>query len=184
MKHSPSICLFCKAIHGDESVEHIVPGRLGNVHYILSKGVVCAKCNNKFGLIEQRVLSSKLFLNERKRLGLIDENHPGKGGKIQNSDLVKFLLKMAYESLYKSRREIWMTSDFTTLLGHLMHGKPGKKFYEKPSLEDVHFKPIPKWIDRFRLANNHIRLQYAIVDGKLYFRFQFGRLVSSVQLTG
>ena len=183
MTSTASICLFCKSIHEDESVEHIVPRRLGNVHYILSKGVVCAKCNNKFGLIEQRILSSKLFLEERIRLGLLDENHPEKGGKLEDRDLVNFLLKMAYESLYKSRRDIWIKCDFTKLLEHLMHGKKVSLFYEKPSRQNLNFKPVPKWIDRFRLANNFIRLEYAESGTHLYFQFQFGNLVSAVQLT-
>ena len=42
-------CLFCKKNSDDsKSVEHIVPESLGNVSYVLPKGVVCDKCNNYF----------------------------------------------------------------------------------------------------------------------------------------
>ena len=115
-------CLFCQSEHNSESVEHIVPRKLGNIHYILPKGVVCARCNNKFGLIEQRVLSSTPILEERARLGLLKALNPKISNELDQADWKAFLVKMAVESLYQSSRRIWERYDFSDLRESLMRG--------------------------------------------------------------
>lgn len=62
-------CIFCKAdSSSSKSVEHIIPESLGNKDLILSKGIVCDKCNNYFaGKIERKVLEKPYFKNVRYR---------------------------------------------------------------------------------------------------------------------
>jgi hypothetical protein len=175
-ENNSSTCIFCKRDTGRLSVEHIVPRSLGNLHYVLPKGAVCQKCNNRFGRIESHVVTSTLFLEERRRLGLIRKRSEVEGQLLSEAELIKFLMKMAYESIYKSRRKIWNRTNFAPIVDYLLHGKANALFFEKPIDDFERFKPIPGWIERFRLRNNQIHLEYKKVNEQLYFRFQFGRL--------
>jgi hypothetical protein len=60
-------CIFCKQnSDGSRSIEHIVPHSFGNNRAILSKGMVCDKCNNYFARkIEQPLLADRSFRNLR-----------------------------------------------------------------------------------------------------------------------
>ena len=62
-------CIFCKASTADStSVEHIIPESLGNKRQILSKGIVCDKCNNYFAIkIEKPLLDLEYFKGLRAR---------------------------------------------------------------------------------------------------------------------
>jgi len=72
-------CLFCKQDSSNsKSVEHIIPESLGNTTSILSKGIVCDKCNNYFSRkIEQPFLESVDIKTLRFR-----EAIPNKRGRI------------------------------------------------------------------------------------------------------
>lgn len=174
-------CIFCGEINREESVEHIIPRTLGNIHYILGKGEVCRRCNNKLGLEEQKVLSSDLFLQERKKYGLIQKRMEAMNDYPPSQSMQVFLLKMGYESLYKSKRKVWKDQDFTQLLDMINRGKNNELFLEKPVIDD-RWKPIPGWMDRLRLRNSHLSLDYLIDDKRLYFRFQFGTIRSEIRL--
>ena len=116
-------CIFCQNIHDDETVEHIIPRSLGNIHYILPKGDVCGRCNNRFAKYEHRVLNSDVFLNERKRLNLLRPNNQVIPHKLEAEALHPFLLKMGYEAIYRSRKKIWKSFDFEVVRQMLVHGK-------------------------------------------------------------
>lgn len=62
-------CIFCKQdATSSKSVEHIIPESMGNHNNILSKGVVCDRCNNYFSLkLEKKVLEMKYFQSLRHR---------------------------------------------------------------------------------------------------------------------
>jgi len=62
-------CIFCKEISDNsKSVEHIIPESLGNKTHILSKGIVCDKCNQYFALkVEKKLLEKKYFTEVRHR---------------------------------------------------------------------------------------------------------------------
>ena len=175
-------CIFCSEINREESVEHIIPRTLGNIHYILGKGEVCRQCNNRLGLEEQKVLSSKVFLLERKKYGLIQKKMQATFDHPPLHSMQMFMLKMGYEALYNSKRKIWKDHDFTVLLEFITRGKSNDLFLEEPS-QDNGWKPIPGWMDRFRLRNSHLSLDYLIVEEKLFFRFQFGVIRSTIRLS-
>lgn len=51
------ICIWCKRDGVPISVEHIIPESLGCPEgFVLSKGEVCQKCNNKLGNVDQAIL--------------------------------------------------------------------------------------------------------------------------------
>jgi hypothetical protein len=179
---STDSCIFCQSSSNMETVEHIVPRSLGNLHYILPKGTVCHNCNNKFAWFENRVLSSTTFLSERRRFNLLRKRNQNQGNPLEDQDLKKFLLKMAFESLFKSKRRIWAQHDFTELLDFLIQGKESAIFTAPESVKALAFKPIPGWIERFRLRNNRIHLDYAEDGTRLYFQFQFGQLRSRLRI--
>lgn len=62
-------CIFCKEISDNsKSIEHIIPESLGNKTHILSKGIVCDKCNQYFALkVEKKLLEQKYFTEVRHR---------------------------------------------------------------------------------------------------------------------
>ena len=175
-------CIFCQSSSNFESVEHIVPRSLGNLHYILAKGTVCQPCNHRFSRFENRVLSSTLFLKERRKFNLLRIRNQLEGNDLQENDLKRFLLKIAFESLFKSKRKIWDQKDFTELLDLLLRGKDSPIFTLQTDTTNLIFKSIPGWIERFRLRNNHIHLDYAEDGSKLYFQFQFGSLRSGIRV--
>jgi len=176
-------CIFCREEHSNESVEHIVPRSLGNLHYILGKGLVCAGCNNRFGLFEQSVLSSTLFLAERKSRRLLRSGHEEhKGHQLDTAKLKRFLLKMAYESLYISRPKVFAQFDKEPVRQCLLHGTGDDRFHPIAAEVNLVFKSIPSWIERFRLKNNGLKLEFAIHDDQLYFRFTFGRIVAGLRI--
>jgi hypothetical protein len=176
-------CIFCSATNNDETVEHIVPRSLGNLHYILPKGKVCFRCNNKFARYESKVLSSYIFLEERQKFGLLSVNFNSTGHSLPADAMRKFLLKMGYESLYRSKNKIWQGIDFQSLLNFLNKGTDHIIFTEKFSSDPLRFKSIPGWIERFRLRNNHLMLEYAHNHNRIYFRFQFGSIRSQIRLS-
>lgn len=65
-------CIFCKEDSShSKSVEHIVPESLGNKTHILSKGIVCDKCNQYFARkVEKKVLELDFFRDLRHRNGI------------------------------------------------------------------------------------------------------------------
>ena len=174
-------CIFCESSANYESVEHIVPRSLGNLFYVLPRGKVCARCNNRFAQFENRVLSSKIFYEERKRLGLLRARNSFPGSEPTPNDFKKFLLKIGYESLYKSKKRIFDKYDLEPVLDFLLRGKENSIFELKPLTAGRYYKAVPKWINHFRLIRNKLVLQYAEHDG-LYFYFQFGRISTWIRM--
>ena len=174
-------CIFCFTDDGDETVEHIIPQSLGNVHYILSKGKVCYRCNNGFARFENKVVSSNTFWKERIRLRMVDPDADFIPYTLQNEDLRKFVLKMGYEGLYMSRKKVWSKYDFEIVRAYLIEGRPCEVFLSKPP-QNVRYRPVPGWIERFRLRNNHLSLEYAEEKGRLFLRFQFGRIRTDIRM--
>ncbi len=181
-KEAKSECIYCRQLHHDETVEHIVPRALGNLHYILRKGLVCSKCNNRFARFENEVVSSDLFLEERKARGLLRQGYDVQSGSISTMAMTRFLSKMAFESLYHSKRKIWTDYDMEPVRHLLVDGIPDKVIAPVDESQ-LRYRDIPGWIERFRLRNNGLRLEYASHTSKLYFRFTFGRIVASIRIT-
>ena len=175
-------CIVCTSRDNPETVEHIIPRSLGNLHYVLPKGVVCQKCNARFSRFENRVLSSTTFLEERRRLGLLRQRHDYAGHPLERSALVSFVLKMAYEGLYKSRRKIWRNLDEQILVDKLISGTDQPLFNDSVKNTPLRFRSIPGLIEGFRLRNNNLRLLYAEHQDQIWCKFQFGRIVTTIRI--
>jgi hypothetical protein len=169
-------CIICNATEHRETVEHIIPGSLGNEYYVLPRGVVCFNCNNRIARVEHRVVSSMLFMQERKRYKLIRDPDNHSLTELNNDDLIYLVVKMGYEGLYKSKRKIWNNQAWKDVKEYLIHrdNYPGIKDRILP--EGLRYNSIPGWMDRFRLRNHHLTLEYGQYDSKLYVRFQFGKI--------
>lgn len=170
-------CIFCHRDHHDQTVEHIVPRSLGNLHYILPKGKVCGQCNNRFAKYEQRVLNSHHFHEERKRLGLLKEKNEVIPHELNAEQLQPFLLKMGYEAIYRSRSKLWRRFDLRPVADMLVDGKI-LSYLDDQDLSNVsESKSIPRWLNTFRLGNNHIKLLYSTTaDDRLFVHFHFGKI--------
>lgn len=177
-----STCIFCLGIQGFETVEHIIPQSLGNMHYILPRGTICHSCNNRFARFENKVVSSHIFLEERERLGLIRATGDIESDPLRNEDMVKLLLKMGFEGLYASRRTVWERYEWKEIREHLMLGKNWDIFHETDRCHGKEFSSIPGIIDRFRLRSNSLSLDYKLCHEAVYIRFQFGRLRSQIRM--
>lgn len=159
-----------------------MPRSLGNMHYILAMGIVCGRCNSRFAQFENLVLTSDVFIEERRRLGLLRPGYDVVGSPLETSFMKRFLLKMAYESLYKSKRKLWTRSDLEHIRQTLLLGTDSTRVCAISGEIAFHYRDIPTWTDRFRLKNNGLRLQYAEDGPRLYFRFTFGRIVAALRI--
>lgn len=177
----PATCIICHRLHQEETVEHIIPGSLGNEYYVMPKGEVCYQCNNRFARIENKVVSSHLFLNERKKYGLV-KNQDIEGNELLEEHLYFLLVKMGYEGMYRSRKKIWEKFRWDEVQHYLNKRISLEPLNDRSLPANVKFRSIPGWIDRFRLRNNHLTLEYGIVDERLYVRFQYGKIRSWVRL--
>ncbi|NNF34766.1 MAG: hypothetical protein HKN68_11680 [Saprospiraceae bacterium] len=174
-------CIICNQVHYNETVEHIIPGSLGNEYYVMPKGEVCYQCNNRFARVENKVVSSHVFMDERKKYGLV-KNPDLQGNTVLDKDLYFLMVKMGYEGMYRSRKKIWDKFRWDEVRQYLIKRNPYDSLKDRSLPANVQFKSIPGWLDRFRLRNNHLTLEYAEVDERLYIRFQFGKIRTWVRM--
>lgn len=172
-------CIFCDQNHTDTTVEHIVPSSLGNVHYILPKGTVCSKCNNRFSKYENKVLSSRQVLSQR-----YPKKDHSDAPDLKRSALVPFLLKIGFESLFKSRYAIWKQPDFVLLKHKLVYGSTDEWNLYRGVTRRSKLLPVPGFIDRIRLSASGIRLDfsYDAAAQSLLFVFMYRRMVAAIDL--
>ena len=176
-------CIFCHRDHQDETVEHIIPRSLGNLHYILPKGNVCGRCNNRFAKYEQRVLNSEIFYSERKRLGLLKPQNDIVPHKLDGTALHPFLLKMGYEAIYRSRKKLWAEYDFEVTRTMLVDGKISPLLDDQGLSNVIESKSIPRWLNTFRLGRNKMKLLFSRTeDGRLFVHFHFGVIKAKVRM--
>lgn len=176
-------CIICLKDHESTTVEHIVPRALGNIHYVLRKGRVCKKCNNKFAKYEHAVLNSPQWFEQRKKKGLIrsrsDDQHHQAQQEAKAYELQRFLLKIFYESMYHSRRDVFEVLDLEHIRVELDQGKMvSRKIHKGKSISTGH--SIPKFIDRWRLRQNGINLNYRVEKEAIFFEFCFYNLSNVV----
>jgi len=159
-------CIVCNNFQHSPTIEHIIPQSLGNVHYILHKGLVCGQCNHRFSQYENRVVSSVPFLTAR-------NIKFRKAPDLEEKDITFVLLKIAYESMYRSRKTIWNTIDWTETLDTIVKGRP----YPSSLISNKKLKKgknIPGFIERIRLRVIGHELKYAMRHDSIlvYWRFQ------------
>lgn len=176
-------CIFCHRDHEDQTIEHIVPRSLGNLHYILPRGKVCGSCNNRFAKYEQRVLNSHPFFEERQRLGLIRPTNETIPHDLSAGHLQPFLLKMGYEAIYRSRSRLWKRFEWESVAKMLVEGRE-LPFLDDQDLSNVtESKSIPRWLNTLRLGNNHMKLLYSTTaDDRLFVHFHFGKIRSKCRM--
>lgn len=180
MKNVENQCIICRKADQLTSVEHIIPQSLGNEHFLLPRGEVCEPCNNRFARFENRVVSSDVFMKERKRLGLIlpsSDQHL----TLNEENLKRLLFKMGYEGMYRSRKTKWEEYNWEEARSILLGGIIPEHMHEKAP-QDARFRSIPRWINTFRLKNRHLTLEYAEAELKLYVMFRFGRIQANTRI--
>ena len=170
-----STCIVCLRDDQIPSVEHIVPRALGNIHYVLPKGVVCQRCNNRFSRSEHLVMNSGPWLAERKKYGLISDKSTTTPHELQKHHLIRMLIIIYFEAMYHSRRSEWDKMDHESLRRYLDEGRElDVEIYQDKAIVDA--KPIPRWWNRWRLKNNHLSLRFRIDTSVYWFGFSFGSL--------
>lgn len=163
------------------SLEHIVPRSLGNIHYILPKGQVCRKCNNKFARYESAVLTSARWMKTRKRHGLVRKDALPHKEHASTHDLRRFLMKVFYEAMYHSRPRVFKRLFMDEIRVELSGGvKCNCDLIRNKALKTS--KPIPGWMDRWRLQRNHIYLNYSVLDKVVYFEMQYDDIFNMLKL--
>jgi len=168
-------CIICLSNNQPESVEHIVPRALGNIHYVLPKGKVCKRCNNRFSRSEHAVMNSQAWLAERRKFGLISDRSTVHAHDLEEHHLIRTLIKIYYESLFHSRKSVWDGMDKEPMRSYLAQGKNiTTDLYEQKTIKNA--RPIPRWLDRWRLGRNHIMLSYLHGEDVNWFTFSFGKL--------
>jgi len=170
-----STCIICQKEGQIPSVEHIVPRAMGNIHYILPKGIVCQRCNNRFSRSEHLVMNSERWLAERRKYGLISDKSTATPHQLEEHHLVKVLVIIFFEAMYHSRRSEWEKMQLEHLRGYLAEGKELDTIvYPDKSISQA--KQIPRWWDRWRLRRNHISLLYRLDSSDIWFGLSYGDL--------
>jgi len=170
-----SRCIICLQSDRQESVEHIIPRTLGIIHYVLPKGVVCQRCNNRLSRSEHAVLNSQEFYKARRQQDLVSEVAEVLPHELSSSHLTKFLTKVFFEALFASRCKVWSTHE----LEHVRRYLNGDDPLQCEVLSDKTLKglrPIPRWMDRWRLKRNGIKLGYTLDKSVIYFSFSYTHL--------
>jgi hypothetical protein len=153
------------------------------MHYILAKGIVCRNCNNRFSRFESKVIASEIFQNERKKLGAPIINLNKQISPIRKIDALRFTIKIGYEALYKSKRNIWNNLSHTTITEFLLHGSLPTPFFDQINIDEFNFHSIPKWINKWRLRLNHIEILYGInAIGQGAIQFKYGNITMSSRI--
>jgi hypothetical protein len=53
-----TVCIWCLRENSSRAIEHIIPDALGcPEEFVLTAGVVCEKCNNRLGQVDQAVIA-------------------------------------------------------------------------------------------------------------------------------
>lgn len=75
-------CIICDCKNEAKSIEHIVPESLGNRFYVMKRGALCDKCNNRFSKFEQKALGQTILSFERARMGVPTKRNKKAKGNI------------------------------------------------------------------------------------------------------
>ncbi len=170
-------CIICNQAGREPSIEHIIPQSIGNVHYILHKGIVCKHCNNKIARIESAVLNNRYFLEKRKPHLL--ETLPDRPLPLETQQ--RFLLKMAYEALYKSRNKVWSSLDHDRCRSFILHGGTWPLINRETTA--LNFKSIPRWWNAYVLKRNKIFLGYQVsIQQEISVQFRYYGLQMTMRI--
>jgi hypothetical protein len=97
----------------------------------------------------------------------------------------KFLLKMGFESFYKSQQSLWRKYDFRDLKEYLTLKSNKDWAFISRNLYELKFCDIPRFTDKYRLTSIHCSLQYYEFNAiTLLFKFKFGGVSFVINLLG
>ncbi len=94
----------------------------------------------------------------------------------------KFLLKMGYEALYKSERQLFNIYDFSELLDYLNNVTNDDWPFFVIQNENKPFKSIPRFNDKYQLNKINCKLLYHIEGDTFLFRFEYGGFMANINL--
>lgn len=94
----------------------------------------------------------------------------------------KFLLKIGYEALYKSERQLFNIYDFSELLDYLNNRTNNDWPFLVNQKEDKPFTSIPRFNDKFQLNKINCKLLYYIEGNSFLFRFEYGGFKANINL--
>ena len=177
-------CIICGSESNQSSIEHIVPRTLGNIHYILPKGIVCQKCNNKFSRFESKVLSSTIFVQERKKRGLLSSQYQIIETNVDPFDWQRFVIKIGYEALYISKNKTWKSLPHKPIKRALLYSEKAGFLAEKIQKNQFYWKNIPVWLDYWRLRINGCRIMVGKNDFNqlgIIFHYSSIRLMARIK---
>ena len=175
-------CIICRSNNNQPTIEHIVPKSLGNTHYILRKGLVCKPCNQRFARYEHRTLNSTDWVQSRIKNGLLKFDNNQSPLETKESDVARFLLKIFYESIYKSRRKLLHQHNLEGVRNELLGSKVLDYRIEKGK-DLTYKKSIPRGLDKWRLRINKTELSYRITDDEIYFLFRYDSLYNIISFS-
>lgn len=97
----------------------------------------------------------------------------------------KFLLKMAYESLYKSQRKLFDKYDFSEIKNYLTKTSNKNWPFITSHNKYYNFKSIPSYSDKYNLGKIYCSLGISeISKNTLLFNFQYDYLNLTINLNG
>jgi len=95
----------------------------------------------------------------------------------------KLLLKIGFESLYKSQRKYFINKDFSELKKHLTNLENQDWPFITSQKEINTFKSVVRFLDRYCLKKNHCELFFCEIDSSIIlFKFRYGGFTGIVNL--
>jgi hypothetical protein len=96
----------------------------------------------------------------------------------------KFLLKVGFECLYRSKPNIFSKHALAKLIEHLSNIKNYNWPFIITKKSPVKFISIPRYEDKYRLSINKCHLEYyELVNNEILFRFSYGGITAIINLT-
>lgn len=132
-------------------------------------------------IIKLSGITSENIKNSNPRTGVFQVTVPG----FQGNEMVtaKFLLKVSYLSLFKSRRKLFQEYDFSSLKDYLLN-KSNLDWPFVTTQKDIYkFESIPSFTDKYFLKILHLKLLFCQLNPEtLLFRFEYGGFMSTINL--
>jgi hypothetical protein len=94
----------------------------------------------------------------------------------------KFLLKIGYEAIYKSERQLFEIYNFSELLDYLNNKTNDDWPFLVIQNDDKPYTSIPRFHDKYLLNKINCKLLYNIHEGTFLFRFEYGGFKANINL--
>lgn len=95
----------------------------------------------------------------------------------------KFVLKIGFESLYKSQRKFFNKQDFSELKKHLTNKETVDWPFITSQKEINDFKSVVQFFDKYQLKRNHCELMFCEIDkSTILFKFRYGGFTGIINL--